>query len=276
MRTLVCFLGTLLLGASNLAAAQDVPPDAVILHDGGFVRGTILEHVPDDHVTIRLVDGSTRTIDAAEVREVRTSLDGSVERAPEVAEPEREPDVPFTEPVPTEHIAPPAPRPRETPAETALHVRVENEDGEGTMVSYSTESLSVAGDGYTVDVWSRACRAPCDTGIPRGTQWLGFSQGTEAVRRGVRLTGGYRDLSITIETSSRATERLVGALMIAGGLVLGAVFLGGFAAARDANDRDAGFVFGTLSAASAGLGLLVGIPLTLLWDHRGMRIEHGL
>ena len=62
-----------LLGSSpRLAAAQttggagSAPPDIVRLKDGGMVRGTIIELVPNGSVKIQLADGQTRTFAMAD------------------------------------------------------------------------------------------------------------------------------------------------------------------------------------------------------------------
>jgi hypothetical protein len=51
--------------ASSLAA-NPVPPDVVRLKDGGMVRGTIIELVPNGSVRIQLPDGQTRTFAVAD------------------------------------------------------------------------------------------------------------------------------------------------------------------------------------------------------------------
>ncbi|MEO7109304.1 MAG: hypothetical protein ABI183_02605, partial [Polyangiaceae bacterium] len=57
---------------SGTAFAQEIPvpawapvagaEDVVVLKDGGAVRGTVMEVLPNDHVSVKLADGRTATI----------------------------------------------------------------------------------------------------------------------------------------------------------------------------------------------------------------------
>ncbi|MFN7702683.1 MAG: hypothetical protein ACK5U8_32685 [Deltaproteobacteria bacterium] len=57
---------------TSSAWAQGTPPDLVRMHDGSFVRGTIVESTPE-RVVIQLVTGEVRTIERSAVAEVRSS-----------------------------------------------------------------------------------------------------------------------------------------------------------------------------------------------------------
>ncbi|MFO0713869.1 MAG: hypothetical protein U0353_28700 [Sandaracinus sp.] len=54
------------------ASAQAVPPDLVRMHDGSFVRGTVVESTPS-RIVIQLATGEIRTIDRGLVAELRSS-----------------------------------------------------------------------------------------------------------------------------------------------------------------------------------------------------------
>src|SRR5258706_9689637 len=60
-----------IVGAPATVHADDAPtttpPDIVRFKNGGILRGTILESVPNDRVDIRAPDGQTRRIPWAEV-----------------------------------------------------------------------------------------------------------------------------------------------------------------------------------------------------------------
>src|SRR5258706_12993919 len=65
------FVALLLLAvalALPTGAQAQTPPDQVMLTNGGMLRGTIIENMPGDHVTIQLPTGETRRFAAAEVQ----------------------------------------------------------------------------------------------------------------------------------------------------------------------------------------------------------------
>src|SRR5689334_10616230 len=53
--------------APDAWAQAPTPPDLVRTKDGGMLRGTIVEKVPNDHVEIQLANGQTRTVKMSEV-----------------------------------------------------------------------------------------------------------------------------------------------------------------------------------------------------------------
>jgi hypothetical protein len=73
-RTLALVVGASLAVSVTLpsvpAAAQTAPappPDIIRTKDGGMLRGTIVEKVPNDHVEILLPNGQSRTVPMADV-----------------------------------------------------------------------------------------------------------------------------------------------------------------------------------------------------------------
>ncbi len=76
---LVCALWT-----ESSHAQEEEPVDTVYFTNGGFVRGRIVELIPEDHVTIMVTGtGETKTIPWKEIRKVSADVPaGAVNRAP--------------------------------------------------------------------------------------------------------------------------------------------------------------------------------------------------
>jgi hypothetical protein len=69
MRLLPLLLVALvLLVDTSRASAQEALPDVVETHDGGMLRGLIVERVPGQYVVIRTAGGDLRRIEEANVR----------------------------------------------------------------------------------------------------------------------------------------------------------------------------------------------------------------
>jgi hypothetical protein len=67
-----CWIPTPALAQGAAAAAPPsapvTPPDLVLKRDGSMLRGTIIEKVAGQYVSIQLVDGQTRRVPMSEVR----------------------------------------------------------------------------------------------------------------------------------------------------------------------------------------------------------------
>jgi hypothetical protein len=82
LRYIHFFAVAILLCLSNVASAQETF-DTVHLTNGGRVRGTVFSEEPDVGVTIKLIDGTTRTLPAATVKQVEyAGANASVAPAP--------------------------------------------------------------------------------------------------------------------------------------------------------------------------------------------------
>lgn len=66
-------LALALLLALGAAHAQPAPEQSVWLKNGGFLRGALVELVPNDHVTLQLVTGEIRRIPAADIDRMTSS-----------------------------------------------------------------------------------------------------------------------------------------------------------------------------------------------------------
>jgi hypothetical protein len=70
----------LALAGAAIAGAQEGPEQMVWLKGGGFVRGSLVELIPGDHVTVRLATGEVRRFSYADIE--RTSAVGAATSAP--------------------------------------------------------------------------------------------------------------------------------------------------------------------------------------------------
>lgn len=100
------------LFAAGTARAEDV----VVLKNGGFSRGRIIDHDPQTGTTIALPDGTSKRFDAAEVESVK-----------------RGEDAPVTEPAP------------EAPRTTPVQESVQPSDGDGVFRPRVRGGVSVLG-----------------------------------------------------------------------------------------------------------------------------------
>ena len=84
--------------AEHASAPEPTPPDLVMTHSGGLIRGVIVESVPGEHVVIRVAGGEDRRLDWTDVR-----FAGRTEDAPASTLPEP-PSAPSVEATPDERV----------------------------------------------------------------------------------------------------------------------------------------------------------------------------
>lgn len=229
----------LTLGASTIALAQAMPPDEVRLHDGTYLRGTIVERSPTQLV-VMLPTGETRTYPAEQVASAGPAVPAAR-------------DIP---PPPVQVLAPPGP-PMATLRVRSDQPNLSLQQLQGTStVSVSTYSAR-GGVGYgtaQVDHFGIICNAPCETEIPAGTYQLGVAQGTaNALRAGAPIDlRGEMDLQLRYD--DRSAFRVAGwvtfGLGVAGGtaLLLAGLFVSDFG-------YDVGMVVG--GSVLAGVSIIV-------------------
>ena len=213
MRALLgSILVTLSLATATVAVAQ-TPPDVVETVDGGIVRGTIVENVPGDHVTIQLVTGEIRVLPAGSV--LRVTMGAAA-------------------PPPAAIMAPLPP-----PVDPGVTLHVTG-TSPGLMLHRLTATATVTvwtGNGVggaLIDQFEPICAAPCDATVPPGTYTMGISSDGGTPRRaGHAAFNVDRDLSLQMEYESREGIR-IGGWFIFGvgtaaflGLTLAPLFTGG-------------------------------------------------
>ncbi|MGF1466863.1 MAG: hypothetical protein ACFCGT_12085 [Sandaracinaceae bacterium] len=258
--------GALLLLAPHLGLAQGAP-DVVVLRDGGMLRGTIVESVPGERVTILLPTGESRIVSWS-----RVTFAGPEDERPQV---DRDLAPPLADP-PAVTLPPPV-----------LH-GVAPRQGRGPRIPIVVESrqryvelwaevgaIPQTGVGHrlreTVDevAFERVCSVPCGLGLTVGTYRLALTRLRQVVpappidlEAGGTLDVWYRD-----RRGVRALGWVLGPVGMSGGVVmLGyGLFLFGFAPPSD-----------TVLLLSAGTALLatsliVWIALAALQDGAVLR-----
>jgi hypothetical protein len=215
----LCF--AVLASSSTPAAADDhapsqttlgpssPPPDIVRLKDGGMVRGTIIELVPNGSVKIQLPDGQTRTFAMADAayagpasREAHTG-GGSASST--------------VEPYATIH------------AQNAK-LTLQGEQPNLTFHMETSSAQLATGGGIRALGFSRLCTAPCSVEVPSGTQRFALSrpdgdvvradadlvvEGQETIRGGIVDRHGVRLAGILLLS--------IGVPLSTGAAVLGVV-----------------------------------------------------
>ncbi len=139
--------------ALTTSTALGAPPDTVVrLKNGDLARGTLVELVGGDHVTIILPTGETRLYKWDDVDTVKNE--------------------PTAAPPPPPPVATQAPAPPPPPSGAVVHIETNDEDARLSRLASTGEGiLSVGGGGYgtvTVDVYDAVCHAPCDRLVPAG------------------------------------------------------------------------------------------------------------
>ncbi|MFO0682683.1 MAG: hypothetical protein U0234_11555 [Sandaracinus sp.] len=254
-----CWLALALVlcaSASVVAAQAAVPPDVVQLASGGMVRGTIVEAIPGDHVTIQLVTGEVRVISSPEI-----TYAGPTGQAPQAA--------PLQEVIPAAPMTPPPP-PR--PRGVHLHVSADEGAGELTLqeVVGSATAVVSTGRGFatvSVDQFAPMCTAPCDLEVSPRAYRLGISQGQGDARRADHnLFTIDHDMGLHLEYESREGARIAGWIVFIGGMLAGGgVMLGGLG-----DDRN---LLTWIIAGSVifGVSEIIGFALIFLNDHADIR-----
>jgi len=172
------------------AALAQTPPDVLYLEGGGMVRGTIVENVPGDHVTIQLATGEVRTFASAQV--VRVAMGEGTPPPP-----------------PAAIIVAPPPDPG-----VSVHVTASSPDlilhrltGTASVTVWTNNGVGSA----AIDQFEPICGAPCDTHLPAGTYTFGISSGGGTPRRaGHPPFRVDREMSLEMEYESREGIRIGG------------------------------------------------------------------
>lgn len=264
MRTTLLAL-VLVLAATSVAIAQPLPPDVVELTNGGMLRGTIIENLPGDHVTIQLPTGEARRFPSAEVLSAGPAPIPSAPYAP-------------TAPMGPTILAQPGvsygPQPAARPT---VHVHVEATSPDLTLQMITGSATAFVGTRYgvstiAVDQFAPLCTAPCDIDLEARAYRLGVSQGqAQAHRADHNLFTIDHDTSLELEYESREGARIAGWIVFIGGVIAGTgIMLGGIL--NDTSNYVTWIIAGTVVL---GVCEIVGLALAFLNDHADIRTLDG-
>ena len=231
---------------SPTVAAPTTPPDVVVLKNGSRYRGTIAELVKDGPVTIVLITGETRRLEAADIAYAGPSDSEPRAQATDTA----------------------------TPDDSAQNGKSASEDSEEdaptlARARFSSNKRHTEFLYRTARGFKRICAAPCKHDFQPDIYTIGvrFSPSAGATRlRDVMID---RPMSLDLEYRSRAKLRNAGAVVA----VISAIALGSAAAYGLLADHPAP------GAVLAGLGLgipgiVVGLSLASVSDKLILQINN--
>ncbi|AKF08377.1 hypothetical protein DB32_005526 [Sandaracinus amylolyticus] len=228
-------------------------PDAVRLHDGTSLRGTITER-DAEHIVIVLPTGAARTLSMTDVAAAGPA-DEVLEAAPRRASSARSGSGALLARVRVTSDQP----------DLSLH-RVTQTTAVPTMVG------NVAGS-IDVDTHELVCSAPCTTELAAGTYQLAIARGDGSPHRAGPPVGVFDGAELVLHYQNRSAVRTAGALTwIGGGAAgLGLVLAGMVGGPSDEHGRiiDVPLVVG--GAVTIAVAMLIGIPLAF-WNDGG-RVE---
>jgi hypothetical protein len=206
--------------APTTTPSTPLGPDEVLLQGGGFVRGTIVEVVPDVKVVI-VVDGT------GERREI------AMDQVVEVQRGKHAPPVEPPKPEPIERVEPDAVDPTPSRGRPIVHLELTRKTRRPVKL-FEINSEIVA-SGYNASLYgmnfSTVCTAPCDR-VVDGTRgqdfFLGMSDtGLWTASRKLSLEDKEGTVNIRVKPGNRGM-RVAGAILLGIGIgctIGGAVFM---------------------------------------------------
>lgn len=182
---------TLVLLAPKLAAAQDAGPDTVVLHDGGMLKGNLIEVLPGDHATLQLANGQSARIRWDVIDHIiRNGVPLNTAQAQQAP------------------VAPPAAT--AAPAEVGM-VWVHIEGGDGVDLESIITNAAPAGK-RVKNGWATMCTAPCDQQVPLAGSYRLAGDGIRASRT-FKLAGKAGD-KVYIQADPASRGGFVGGIVL--------------------------------------------------------------
>lgn len=201
--------------APSIGVAQSA--DRVDLVGGGFLRGTVIEHIPGDHVTIELATGEVRVLSASSVERVATN------------------DAP-------DDLAP------ETEAGPVVAVRVTS-NHPGLTLHRVARWIGRAPE------MERLCAIPCTASLTEGRQSLAYANDVGRPVRLPHEVSIRSGLTLHLEYIDRGTEQAIGWMVLVGAVVSSAALItvGALAYGLDEGLIVTGAIIGLVGPVLAGL-----------------------
>jgi hypothetical protein len=242
-----------------------IPPDLVRLKNGGMVRGTIGELVPNDRVTVTTAAGETRTFSMSDVAyagpaaesPVVSRADGSAVSPDLQPQNERGRD---TRPAAPPASGPPTSRLRLSANYPHITFYVNTGQVRGDFTGYVNGYWTRPGElmfgEINTSYYSRLCTSPCEAIVPEGryTLALGIDDEIVPAEKKFDLKG---TLDVQGEFVDKSSWRTAGMFVFGGSLVAGLVLM--------LVDRGAG---GAIWLTGAGVALAGGITGGIMLGQR--------
>lgn len=281
LRAWVLLLFVALLAAPAQVDAQ-VPPDVIRLRDGGMLRGTITEHVPDSHVSILLPSGESRRVPASDVLWAGPAAEMPPPGMSVVTTPPSygSDAAPATSPVAPGVYAPPGtaltPAVPVATATVPVHfeadregVRVDLRVGTHEQLFLTTSRYGISSHVVQRPIFQQLCIAPCTHEMAAGRFQIGVGLGhsgrTYLIPRVIEAQGPTR---VQIHWDDRYAFRVIGSLVWAIGGALGTtgMILGTIVCLNTYCGNAPSTEFLIAGAITLGVASAVGIPMTFLRD----------
>jgi hypothetical protein len=229
-----------------------------MLKNGGMLRGTISELVPNDYVVIALAGGESRRLAMTEVR-----FAGRAEDAPRDSKP------PPEQPAPAQEV-----RPAVVLHAQEARLRFESDDPDVTFHRQTGSAQAVAiGRGGIARAESVAydeiCTAPCEATMAAGSYSFALSRGT-----GAAVPVEDRVVASPGATTLRGTYTSYTGVRVAGWITLVGGAIGGTALVATSFSGDGEGRKGQMIAGFVvmGVGMTVGWVLTLKSDEAAIDV----
>jgi len=177
------------------AAPQPLAPvgqDVIRMKNGGILRGTIIDAIPDAQARIQLATGEIATVPWGEIAGIEHA--GQTPRPPPP-----QPPPPSTYPSGPQPSPPPPPRPPRSSALVWVHI----EGSDAARLDIDRNS-----DGN----WQTACRAPCDVALPVSADYR--IAGGMIKQSGIFQLHGQQGQHVVITVNGGSTAWLVLGIVI--------------------------------------------------------------
>lgn len=245
-------------------------PDVVLLNNGGMLRGTISELVPNDYVVLVTATGEQRKLSMSEVKYA----------GPASGMPKEEPAAP-TEPTPPKEPETATPKEEKTKPFAVVYskeARIHFESDTPGVTLHRRSVMTHVASGY-----DELCAAPCDVSIPAGSYTLALSRGTGGPRQAddpVVVPRG--DSVLHGHWHERSGTRTLGWVVMGAGIATGTYLMVtsshdvekcSFGTCRTESEFDT--TKSLLGAAVGTIGVTVGFMLALTPDSASFTVSPG-
>jgi hypothetical protein len=226
------FVFAILLASSAALADAD---QLVVLHDGSRFRGTLVELVPSDHVTIKLATGDVKRFAWADIEKTVV-----VETSEQVAS-----------------TSPPPPPPG---------VFVTLDAPSGAVLQRRTGTIVMSGKMNGAAIWSDACSSPCDTTVSPGSYRVAgphFRGSNDFELPPVGRVRVDAKLGSAGGTLAGAILSTVGGVLTIEAVVDGVLAVA-FAISTNAPTNQGAVIWGTVAGVAGGVGIALLVPGIIL------------
>jgi hypothetical protein len=207
--------------------AGQVGQDVIRMKNGGILRGTIIDAIPDAQARIQLATGEIATVPWGEI--------SGIEHAG--AQPRPQPPPPSGPPGPRDSPPPPPRAPRSS---AVVWVHIEGSD---------TARLDI--DRNSDGNWENACRSPCDVALPVSADYR--IAGGMIRQSGIFQLHGQQGEHVTINVNGASKAWLVIGIVIVpvAGLITLVAALVGLVGSAEASADGAGCIQGNCASLQA-------------------------